>query len=55
MTTMSFYELPDDYLQNYIQRLDNATLPTVNNALQDTIHPEQFTIVTVGQDKPSLP
>ena len=45
---MNFYHLPDSYLTDYTKRIDNATTDTVNQALNTTLSPEQFLIVTVG-------
>lgn len=45
---------PKDHLQTRPQRLDRATLSSVNQALKSTIHPDQFIIVTVGKTKPDL-
>ena len=49
---MNFYQLPDDYLTNYITRINNVKLSGVNQTLRDTLEPDKFLIVTVGQDDP---
>ncbi len=49
---MNFYQLPDDYLTNYITRIDNVELSGVNQTMRDTLNPDKFLIVTVGQDDP---
>ncbi|WP_367109501.1 M16 family metallopeptidase [uncultured Psychrobacter sp.] len=49
---MNFYKLPDDYLTNYMSRIDDVSLPAVNQTLRDTLDPDKFLIVTVGQDNP---
>ncbi|MGP5209663.1 M16 family metallopeptidase [Psychrobacter alimentarius] len=49
---MNFYQLPNDYLSNYINRIDQVKLAGVNQAMRDTLKPEDFLIVTVGQDDP---
>ena len=49
---MNFYQLPSDYLSNYINRIDQVKLAGVNQAMRDTLKPEDFLIVTVGQDDP---
>lgn len=45
---MNFYQLPDSYLTDYNQRIDAANTDTVNTALNTTLSPDQFLIVTVG-------
>lgn len=49
---MNFYQLPDSYLTDYIDRIEQVTLTGVNQTLRDTLKPEDFLIVTVGQDDP---
>ena len=49
---MNFYQLPDNYLTDYITRIDNVKLSGVNQTLRNTLEPEKFLIVTVGQDDP---
>ncbi|WP_367110032.1 M16 family metallopeptidase [uncultured Psychrobacter sp.] len=49
---MNFYKLPDDYLTNYMSRIDDVSLHAVNQTLRDTLDPDKFLIVTVGQDNP---
>ena len=49
---MNFYQLPDDYLTDYMSRIENVQLAAVNQTLRDTLHPDKFLIVTVGQDNP---
>lgn len=49
---MNFYQLPDSYLTDYINRIDNVTIDAVNQTLKDTLQPDKFLIVTVGQDNP---
>ena len=49
---MNFYQLPDDYLNNYIARIDNVQLSAVNQTLRDTLQPDTFLIVTVGENNP---
>ena len=49
---MNFYQLPDDYLNNYIARIDKVQLPAVNQTLRDTLQPDTFLIVTVGENNP---
>lgn len=49
---MNFYQLPDDYLSDYTTRIDKVTLVEVNQTLRDTLKPNDFLIVTIGQDNP---
>ena len=49
---MNFYQLPKDYLSNYTARLDKVKLPDVNQTLRDTLQPDTFLIVTVGEKNP---
>ncbi len=49
---MNFYQLPDTYLTNYMTRIDNVELDEVNQTLRDTLTPEKFLIVTVGEIDP---
>lgn len=49
---MSFYQLPDDYLNNYIARINSVQLSAVNQTLRDTLQPDTFLIVTVGEKDP---
>lgn len=46
---MNFYQLPDDYLSEYLQRIDQASLTEINQALQQKVDPSKFLIVTVGK------
>lgn len=49
---MNFYQLPDSYLEDYMTRIDSVTLGGVNQTLRNTLHPDKFLIVTVGNDDP---
>ena len=49
---MNFYQLPTSYLSNYVNRIDQVKLPEVNQTLRDTLQPEDFLIVTVGEVNP---
>jgi zinc protease len=49
---MNFYKLPDNYLTDYMSRIDSVTLAAVNQTMRDTLQPEKFLIVTVGEDNP---
>lgn len=54
VSSVFFDEYPKDHLQTRFDRLDNATLQTVNQALQKFVRPENFVIVTVGAVKPQV-
>lgn len=47
---MGFYRLPDTYLTDYVNRVQNADLNTVNQSYNSVIQPNKFLIVTVGND-----
>ncbi|WP_227671482.1 M16 family metallopeptidase [Psychrobacter sp. 72-O-c] len=49
---MNFYQLPDSYLTDYVSRIDQVQLSGVNQTMRDTLDPDKFLIVTVGQDDP---
>ena len=49
---MNFYQLPTSYLSNYVNRIEQVKLSEVNQTLRDTLKPNDFLIVTVGQDNP---
>ena len=49
---MNFYQLPDNYLTDYMNRIDKVNLTDVNQTLNATLDPDKFLIVTVGQDDP---
>lgn len=45
---------PQDHIATRLERLDNATLNSVNAALKNTLQPREFIIITVGKHKPDL-
>ena len=49
---MNFYQLPNNYLADYTNRIDQVTLSEVNQTMRDTLKPDNFLIVTVGQEDP---
>ena len=49
---MNFYQLPTSYLTNYVSRIEQVKLSEVNQTLRDTLKPEDFLIVTVGEVNP---
>ncbi|WP_296404162.1 pitrilysin family protein [Psychrobacter sp.] len=46
---VNFNKLPDSYITDYTRRLENSNVQQVNKALQDTLTPDKFIIVTVGK------
>ena len=49
---MNFYQLPTSYLTNYVKRIEQVKLSEVNQTLRDTLKPDDFLIVTVGEVDP---
>lgn len=49
---MNFYQLPNSYLTNYVNRIEQVKLSEVNQTLRDTLKPDNFLIVTVGEVNP---
>ncbi|MGP4971314.1 M16 family metallopeptidase [Psychrobacter aquimaris] len=49
---MNFYQLPNNYLTDYVKRIDQVQLSEVNQTMRDTLKPDDFLIVTVGQEDP---
>lgn len=47
-------DYPKDHLNHTLNRLDNATINSVNTALNLRIKPDEFIIITVGKTKPNL-
>ncbi|WP_019673823.1 M16 family metallopeptidase [Psychrobacter lutiphocae] len=48
---LNFNKLPDNYITGYIDRVENTSLPQVNETLKQTLTPNKFLIVTVGKPK----
>lgn len=46
---MTFYHLPDDYLDNYVTRINAVTKEEIKQAFKQQINPEKLLLVTVGQ------
>lgn len=46
---MAFYNLPDNYLDNYVAQINAVTIDGIKHAFQQQIHPEQLLLVTVGK------
>lgn len=51
---MGFYQLPDSYLTDYIKRLQQADLHSVNQSYASLIDPAKFLIVTVGNTRTTI-
>ncbi|WLG12508.1 pitrilysin family protein [Psychrobacter cibarius] len=49
---MNFYQLPNSYLTDYVKRVEQVKLSEVNQTMRDTLKPDDFLIVTVGQEDP---
>nr|WP_279378807.1 insulinase family protein [Psychrobacter sp. JCM 18903] len=49
---MNFYQLPNSYLTDYVKRIDQVQLSEVNQTMQDILKPDDFLIITVGQEDP---
>lgn len=52
--SLAFGNYPADHLATRLERLDRATIASVNQALKDAIRPDDFIIITVGKSKPEL-
>lgn len=49
LSLVAFYHLPGNFIKDYTNHVKHVTLADVTKAMQDTLHPDQFSIVTVGQ------
>ncbi|WP_049236036.1 M16 family metallopeptidase [Moraxella canis] len=47
-------QYPKDHIHTRLERLDSATIDSVNAALRQRIKPDEFIIITVGKTKPNL-
>lgn len=45
-----FYQLPLDYWDNYLEKINNITAMQIRNAFQKNINPEKLLIVTIGKN-----
>lgn len=45
---MSFYHLPDDYLDTYTARVSAVSVDDIKKAFKNLIHPDKFLYVSVG-------
>lgn len=50
LTLISFYELPLDYLQQFLAKIENLTVKDIRTALQRRINLDRKAILTVGPD-----
>lgn len=46
---MSFYHLPSNYLDTYLDHINKVSIDDIKRAFQQEIHPEKLLLVTVGQ------
>ncbi|KTC64506.1 zinc protease (peptidase, M16 family) (plasmid) [Legionella adelaidensis] len=46
---ITFYNLPEDYLDTYIENVNKVTTDQIKHAFQELINPDKFLQVTVGQ------
>lgn len=49
---MGFYDLPDDFLDQYMTRLRSVTPAGVQAAIARHLHPDRLLVITVGQKSP---
>lgn len=47
---LDFYDYPADYLQSYRDKIEALTIADVQKAARERLHPEQMTIVLVGDE-----
>jgi zinc protease len=48
LSLLYLYNLPDDYFDTYISRIDNASLTAVLKAANDNVNPDKLTVLIVG-------
>jgi zinc protease len=46
---IAFYQLPDDYLETYIERINQVTKESIKKAFSETVHPNKMLQISVGQ------
>lgn len=51
IANVGFYQLPLDYLNKYVESVNQTTNVQILTALRNLIQPDKFVIVTVGQTK----
>lgn len=49
---IGFYQLPLDYLDQYVARIQAVTADEIRDAMQRHINPDRMLVVTVGKGKP---
>ena len=49
LLSMSFYHLPDNFLDTYVNRINSVTNEEIKQAFKQQIIPEKLLLVTVGQ------
>lgn len=55
IVAQKLYDLPDDYLQTYRDKIDAVTIEDVQRVAQKYIHPDKIAIVIVGDAEEMLP
>jgi zinc protease len=46
---MSFYHLPSNYLDTYLEQINKVSIADIKRAFQQEVHPEKLLLITVGQ------
>lgn len=46
---MAFYQLPDNYLDNYVTQINMVTVDEIKEAFKQEVHPDKLLLVTVGR------
>jgi zinc protease len=46
---ITFYHLPENYLNTYLERINKVTTENIKRAFQQTVYPNKLLLVTVGQ------
>lgn len=46
---MTFYHLPDNYLETYLEQINKVSTESIQKAFALTVHPDKLLLVTVGQ------
>ncbi|KTC99132.1 M16 family metallopeptidase [Legionella erythra] len=46
---IAFYDLPDDYLDTYVARIEAVSVEDIKKAFDEAVKPAQMLLVTVGQ------
>ncbi|MEC9342016.1 MAG: pitrilysin family protein [Pseudomonadota bacterium] len=48
LAMIGFYDLPEDYLDTFTQKVDEVTAAQIRDAFQRRLHPERLALITVG-------